>query len=103
MEIKGREISEFTKIWQLGELHKTVLNLRRRVDARDSEAIMTTSHDLEKQPILDNYGKSTDLSPFLYLLSNWNVEAALKPCFSSDDHADVKKRTIRAIWQGHSR
>ena len=51
MDIRGREISECAKIRERDKLHRAIGGLRRRVDARDSEAIGTPSHEHERQPV----------------------------------------------------
>ena len=58
--VRGREISEYVKVRELDELHRTVETLRRRIDVRDSEVVGTPSQE-EKQPIPMYYGKRKDL------------------------------------------
>ena len=70
IEIRGREISEYAKVRELDELHKTIESLRRRINVRDSEALGTPSHE-ENQPIPIYYGKRKDLSAFFTLFFNW--------------------------------
>ena len=78
LDTRGQESHEYAKVRELDEPHRNINNLRRRVEARDSEATRTPSHDHERQPIPAYYGKS---SAFLTLFFNWvisqNVEAAL--------------------------
>ena len=55
---------------ELDELYRNIENLRRRVEAQDSEATRIPSHDDERQPIPAYYGKRNDLSaclPFFQL------------------------------------
>ena len=46
MDIRGREISKCAKIRELDEF--PIESLRRRVDARDSKAMGTPSHEDER-------------------------------------------------------
>jgi len=73
LDIRGHEISEYAKVRELDELHRTIENLRRRIDVRDSETVGIPSQEQEKQPIPVYYGKRKDLSAFLTLFFNWAV------------------------------
>ena len=76
LDVRGHEISEFVKVREFNELHRSLEVLKQRVSSRDSEQTRTQPGEKERNPIPMYHGKRKDLSAFLKLFFSWAVSLA---------------------------